>query len=466
MNRYNQAKHNFYFIIVMLLILGIGIGYAVLSERLTIDNTISYDSMKWDIGFTATSDNGGSVTSIPSISSNKKSITISCNLGTSTKSETCIAKATITNGSTFNIMLSEAPTITYDDTYISSVDVMWVKSFESPKQLDGINAGNSEDIQIKVTTKEIDESMLPEETLSISVTFTMNWIEADGNENVVVSIVGQEITLGEEKFNVISATKTTVTMLAQYNLGTDYRQTTTENYVTFSDESGWEYTPGPKEIDIQTWSTYPKTYVNEYVKYLSGVTGDASLIGDLITLNELKLLGCTINDDYSGTSALGCLSSSYYSWLVNEQLWWTRSAGSTGYYSDGNIVWVVLSKSFSGGLNTGEITGSYGPTGGIRPVITISKETLEKSIISFKIGDDTYYAEEGMTWGEWVNSGFNTNTELQIVEFNGSARINVGSNGNSQSSWLFSGIFVQLADTVIKSDCAYHKGYREGGSSN
>lgn len=124
MNRYNLAKHNFYLIIVMLLILGIGIGYAVLSERLTIDNTISYDSMKWDIGFTAASNNGGSVTSTPSISSDKKSITISCDIGTSTKSETCIAKVTVTNGSTFNIMLSEAPTITYNDTYISSVDVM------------------------------------------------------------------------------------------------------------------------------------------------------------------------------------------------------------------------------------------------------------------------------------------------------------------------------------------------------
>ena len=118
MNRYNLAKHNFYLIIVMLLILGIGIGYAVLSERLTIDNTISYDSMKWDIGFTAASNNGGSITSVPSISSDKKSITISCDLGTSTKSETCIVKVTVTNGSTFNIMLSEAPIITYEDIYI------------------------------------------------------------------------------------------------------------------------------------------------------------------------------------------------------------------------------------------------------------------------------------------------------------------------------------------------------------
>ena len=61
MNRYNQAKHNFYFIIVMLFILGIGIGYAVLTERLTIDNTISYASMKWDVGFASVEDAGGTI---------------------------------------------------------------------------------------------------------------------------------------------------------------------------------------------------------------------------------------------------------------------------------------------------------------------------------------------------------------------------------------------------------------------
>ena len=57
-------------------------------------------------------------------------------------------------------------------------------------------------------------------------------------------------------------------MLAQYNLGPDYKQSTTTEYVSFSDTDGWEYEPGPKEIDIQTWSTNPKTYVNSYVSYL------------------------------------------------------------------------------------------------------------------------------------------------------------------------------------------------------
>ena len=80
-------------------------------------------------------------------------------------------------------------------------------------------------------------------------------------------------------------------MLAQYNLGTDYRQSTTTNYVIFSDTDGWEYTPGPKEIDIQIWSTNPKTYVNAYVEYLKTELEDDSVTGDLITLKDsLNLL--------------------------------------------------------------------------------------------------------------------------------------------------------------------------------
>ena len=50
-------------------------------------------------------------------------------------------------------------------------------------------------------------------------------------------------------------------MLAQYNLGTDHRQSTTSNGVMFSDTFKWEYTPLPKEIDIQTWTEYPKAQI-------------------------------------------------------------------------------------------------------------------------------------------------------------------------------------------------------------
>jgi hypothetical protein len=34
---------------------------------------------------------------------------------------------------------------------------------------------------------------------------------------------------------------------------------------------------------------------------------------------------------------------------------------------------------------------------------------VNANLISFTIDGETYYAEEGMTWGEWVESEYNTN---------------------------------------------------------
>ena len=399
MKKYNQTKKNFYYVLIMFFILSLCVGYAVLTQQLSINNIVNYDAMKWDVGFTSAVDGEGSIKSLSAISSDKKSVTVTCDVGTSTSSETCIVKATITNASTFNIMLREVPTIAYDDTYISSVDVMWLKSFEAPKKLDGINNGKSEDVQIKITTKELEESMLPEESISISISIVFDWIEADGSEKNIVSLIGQEITFGEEKFNVISADEDTITMLAQYNIGTNYRQSSIERDVTFSYSNGWEYAPGPKEIDIQQFDGEVKNNLNEYVSYLKTVTGDSNLTGNLISLRELKALGCTIAEDYSYTSGFTCVNSDYKSWLVNGQYWWTRSALS----SISNNVWVVNATGSLSSFNYREPMGGNG----VRPVITILKETLEKSIISFKISENEYYAEEGMTWGEWVNSLFN-----------------------------------------------------------
>ena len=231
-------------------------------------------------------------------------------------------------------------------------------------------------------TLELKKSYAGDNDMDVTITCTINAnaIErgslGEGEANVPASeviVVGDEITLAGETFNVISQTKDTVTMLAKYNLGTDYRQTestTTSEYgVKFASTKGWEYTPGPKEIDIQTWSSnYTAKYVNEYVSYLQSETGSTSISGDLITVTELGNLGCTINDDYSYKAGLTltCANSEHANWLVNGQQWWTRSA-NTGY---GSNVWYVHT---DGRL---DFNSSY-INFGVRPVITISKEDLE-----------------------------------------------------------------------------------------
>ena len=175
---------------------------------------------------------------------------------------------------------------------------------------------------------------------------------------------GDEITIAGETFNVIKDNGDTVTMLAQFNLGTGYKQSETENGVMFSNNNGWEYT-GPQEINIQLYDGLAKTYVNNYVTYLKGETGDSTLSGTLITLAELKSLGCTINDDYSFTSGLTCANSENAYWLVNGQYWWTRSARA----GNSELIWCVTNGGYLG-------IDYYDSDRGVRPVITISKEAL------------------------------------------------------------------------------------------
>ena len=80
--------------------------------------------------------------------------------------------------------------------------------------------------------------------------------------------IGREIAIGEEKFNIISDNGDTITMLAQYNIGTENKQSRSHNGVFFSNSRGWEYTPGPKEIEIQQYDGETKTLLNNYVSYL------------------------------------------------------------------------------------------------------------------------------------------------------------------------------------------------------
>ena len=254
-------------------------------------------------------------------------------------------------------------------------------------------------------TIELSTAVSEITTQDVTCTITANAVERDSQGSGDVGSpsenpypVGKEIVIGTEKFNVISSNATTVTMLAQYNLGTNYRQSASENSVHFSGNSGWEYSPGPKEIDIQIWTTNPKVYIMEYVTYLKKETGDATLAGDLISVRKLGELGCNVPIDYSFKySQFSCKNSSYSDWLINGQTWWTRSA--LAYFHE-SIITVDYDASLRYAL--------YDDGRTVRPIITVAKESLEKNVITFTIEGVEYRAYEGMYWSEWVNSPFNT----------------------------------------------------------
>lgn len=174
-----KEKKKLFILVYLLLTLGLGLGYAILSEQLSIDSTVNYGAMAWDVGFTSATDGGGSVSSTTAISTDKKTVTIDCDLGTSTASETCIAKTRIKNASSFAVVLSKDPTITFNNTYINSVEVTWTDNSANVVAGNSIGINVEKEIQITITTKELTEDMLPENSLSIPIKITMDWVEGD-----------------------------------------------------------------------------------------------------------------------------------------------------------------------------------------------------------------------------------------------------------------------------------------------
>ena len=184
----------------------------------------------------------------------------------------------------------------------------------------------------------------------------------------------QEVKFDNELFNIIDITDDTVTMLAAYNIGPDYLQTTEDHGVKFSSSYGWTWYPGPQEIDLQTWGGDTKVYVNNYVDNLKIITGEQNITGDLITMTQLKGLGCKIKDNYDYDYSVSCAQAWSSEWLVRGQRFRTRSA-STG--SPRNI-WLVGA--------TGSLSYSYNTSlEGVRPLITIPKSLLNTSPITCTI---------------------------------------------------------------------------------
>ena len=189
-NQKNKKDRNSILLLLLFLVsFGLGLGYAYLTQQLSITNTVNYGSMKWNVGFTVNGiqGNAGSVLAVPVVSADKKTITITCDLGTSLKSETCIVKAPMKNDSTFDIKLSAAPKITINDEektsndYIASVTTEWAEGATNTGAVavgNILGAGKEEYMNITITTKQLSTDLLPSTGLSIKIVVTMDWVEA------------------------------------------------------------------------------------------------------------------------------------------------------------------------------------------------------------------------------------------------------------------------------------------------
>ena len=164
--------------ICLLLMFSLSLGYAFLSEQLKVDGTLNYGAMSWDVGFSNAYDGGGTVSSSSAISQDKKTISVICDIGTTTNSQTCITKATVVNNSTFAVELENTPNIVYDARYVKSINVTWTDDSTKVQALDFLTSQSSREMKIEIVTNQLTEELLPSDDLTVPITVTMNWVEA------------------------------------------------------------------------------------------------------------------------------------------------------------------------------------------------------------------------------------------------------------------------------------------------
>ena len=193
----------------------------------------------------------------------------------------------------------------------------------------------------------------------------------------------------------------------------------------------------------------------------TGVEGDTfSLVGDTLTVNYRSRISFTINDVafqvYEGTT-----------WAE-----WAASDDNTFVHPELGGEWKIVAHDMLGlvlwhiGASTleyypicyesGEVI-DYDqsltpiPNGAVLYVVT-------KNMISFTIDGIELQAEEGMTWGQWCdseyNSGFSSSYNYSFDEY-GSIRVRYFSSGNL-GLWVFAPGYVnQYTDTVIMANTQY-----------
>ena len=122
-------------------------------------------------------------------------------------------------------------------------------------------------------TVELINAVSQETSYEVKCTITGTAVEREtqGSGDVKLPLsgktysIGEEISIGNEKFNVIRDNGDTITMLAKYNLGTNYLQTSTPNQVSFSEYWNSEELQGTTgSIDLTIYGTIVNEYLTNY----------------------------------------------------------------------------------------------------------------------------------------------------------------------------------------------------------
>ena len=420
---FNRDRKTLYVIlsIVLISIFSLTIVYAALSVTLNIQGSAEVVASTWNIHLDNIKVTSGSVSgTTPSITS---PTTASFSTTLNIPGDFYEFSIDVVNDGTIDAMIDSVikePTLTTNQAkYLNYIIEYQNGESINTKQLVSKNSF----VRLKVRVefrKDITASDLPTTSETLNLAFTVNYVQSDGSASSVkgdgkyvyadgdINNIGTIVTIGTEQFYTIGAEGDNIKLLSKMNITLENNpiQSPNQNFPRFS---GINSTYAGSEVE---------EYVNNYKTLLESNYG--------IDISEARLI---TYDELTDSETFGCIEFDYcsnkYPWIYSTKYW-------TGSAYDTSNVWFV---SASGKLQNLGIR--HNSVCGVRPVIVIPKNqinnssTVEKKLIEFTINMvETYQAEEGMTWAEWVNSEYNideyyilnnyvTSNGLDIIAYNG-----------------------------------------------
>lgn len=177
----NKKKKGLSILLLIVLLVGITVGFSVLSSTLNINGTSTIKVPGWDVHFANVNVTSGSVnaTNPPSIASGELAINYS--VGLENPGDYYEFTVDVVNNGTMDAVLNAAPTLTgvsaAQDVYFNYT--LTYSNGSAVNQGDLIRAGNSRTIKVRVEIDpSINQSQLPTSAQVLNLTAALEYVQA------------------------------------------------------------------------------------------------------------------------------------------------------------------------------------------------------------------------------------------------------------------------------------------------
>ena len=387
-----RKNKSIYIVLIVVLLIGVTIGYAVINTTLNINGKSNISKNTWDVYFdnVVVKEESVEAVKIPTI---MDKTTVDFEVALNLPGDFYEFTVDVVNDGSIDAMIesiNKTPPLTFEQQkYLNYIIEYQNKEQILFKQL--VKSGEFVRIKVRVEYRsDVLEEDMPTTNETLNLGFIINYVQADNtginvNNNGILNsgvkpvangsldAIGTIVTIGDQQFYTIGTEGENVKLLSMYNLyvGGEYNNgwtpygseaTGKQDSTMLGYVSGQSISKGTTAFssDTQKGTNYSdyngsivEGYVNAYKDSLEGEEYGIDVVeARLITKEELEGLGCS-------SSSHSC--SSAPSWIY-ATCYWSGSANDT------SRVWFVASD-----VDLGDSAYGNAASYGVRPVIIISK---------------------------------------------------------------------------------------------